>query len=261
MKVNIGFSYVDLKNREKGEMVEITLDHAANVRLMNYTNFNNFKNGRKHHYYGGLVKKSPYIIPIPSNGHWLVTVDTIGLKHNAKFSVNVIPKPLPEAKQFSLPNIPLSNIPSLIRHFKNNDDEQEFYDVFISHASEDKESIVRDLAIALTNKGLKVWYDDFTLHIGDSLRRSIDRGIARSRIGLVVISPNFINKGWTNYELDGIITRSISGEQIMLPIWHNITRQQVQDFSPTLADKVARDTAAFSVDDIALEIASLLQAH
>jgi len=103
-----------------------------------------------------------------------------------------------------------------------------------------------------------VWYDEFSLRIGDSLRQKIDRGLATSRIGLVVLSPAFINKGWTNYELDGIVTRAVSGEQILLPIWHNITKQQVVDFSPSLADKVARSTATHTVDEIAEEIAGLL---
>jgi TIR domain len=133
------------------------------------------------------------------------------------------------------------------------------YDVFISHASEGKDAIVRTLALALTAQGLKVWYDEFTLRIGDSLRQKIDRGLATSRVGLVVLSPSFVSKGWTNYELDGIVTRTVSGDQILLPIWHNITKQEVIDFSPSLADKVARTTATHTVDEIAKEIAELLQ--
>ncbi|MDY0282152.1 MAG: toll/interleukin-1 receptor domain-containing protein [Salinivirgaceae bacterium] len=132
------------------------------------------------------------------------------------------------------------------------------HDVFISHASEDKDEIVRPLANALVKQGIDVWYDEFTLRIGDSLRQKIDRGLANSRVGLVVLSPNFISKGWTNYELDGIVTRAVSGEQILLPIWHNITKQQVVDYSPSLADKVARSTATHTVEEIAGEIADLL---
>jgi len=82
--------------------------------------------------------------------------------------------------------------------------------------------------------------------------------LASSRVGLVVLSPAFIAKGWTNYELDGIVTRAVSGEQILLPIWHNITKQQVIDFSPSLADKVARSTTTHTVEEIAQEIAELL---
>ena len=100
-----------------------------------------------------------------------------------------------------------------------------------------------------------------TLGIGDSLKQKIDKGLANSRVGLVVLSPAFISKGWTNYELDGIVTRAISGEQILLPIWHNITKQEVVDFSPSLADKVARSTATHTIDEIAHEIAELLHSR
>ena len=129
---------------------------------------------------------------------------------------------------------------------------------FISHASEDKDEIVRPLANALINRGHDVWYDEFTLKIGDSLRQKIDQGLAKSRVGLVVLSPSFIDKGWTNYELDGIVTRAVTGEQILLPIWHNITKQQVVDYSPSLADKVARSTGTHTVEEIAAEISDLL---
>jgi hypothetical protein len=167
----------------------------------------------------------------------------------------MVPGPLPEIRE-----APLSSVPGLVRERPPSvASGDQAYDVFISHASEDKDAIVRSLANALTAEGLKVWYDEFTLRIGDSLRQKIDRGLATSRVGLVVLSPSFIAKGWTNYELDGIVTRTISGEQILLPIWHNITKQQVIDFSPSLADKVARSTASHTVGEIAKEIADLLR--
>ena len=74
-----------------------------------------------------------------------------------------------------------------------------------------------------------------------------------------MLSPAFIDKGFTNYELDGIVTRSVSGEQILLPIWHNITKQQVMAYSPSIADKVARSSATSTVEEIASEIAELLK--
>ncbi|HEX8394442.1 MAG TPA: toll/interleukin-1 receptor domain-containing protein [Longimicrobium sp.] len=130
--------------------------------------------------------------------------------------------------------------------------------MFISHASEDKSSIVRDLANALVGEGLSVWYDEFELRIGDSLRRKIDLGLANSRVGLVVLSKSFMRKGWTNYELDGIVTRSVTGEQVMLPIWHEVTKSEVLAYSPSIADKVARSTATHTVEEIAKEIAEVL---
>jgi hypothetical protein len=116
------------------------------------------------------------------------------------------------------------------------------------------------MAEALHSRGLKVWYDEFTLRIGDSLRRKIDEGLANSRVGLVVLSPAFLGKGWTNHELDGIVTRSVSGEQVLLPIWHKISKQEVISYSPSLADKLARNTASHTIDEIAAEIAELIQA-
>ena len=99
----------------------------------------------------------------------------------------------------------------------------------------------------MVRQGLKVWYDEFELKIGDSLRRKIDRGLAKSRFGIVILSKAFIKKGWTNYELDGIISKANTGEQVILPIWHGITKQEVLDYSPSLADKVARNTASYTV--------------
>jgi hypothetical protein len=133
------------------------------------------------------------------------------------------------------------------------------YDVFISHASEDKDDIVRPLAVALEEHGLVVWYDEFELSIGDSLRRKIDQGLMDSRFGVVVLSEAFFKKGWTNYELDGIVTRSVSGQQQLLPIWHNVSEADVMKYSPSLVDKVARSTITHTPDDIADEIANLIK--
>jgi hypothetical protein len=113
------------------------------------------------------------------------------------------------------------------------------WDVFISHATEDKEDFVRPLAHGLTERGLKVWFDDFTLKVGDSLRRSIDRGLAGSRFGIVVISPHFLRKEWPQRELDGLVAREIDGRKVILPVWHNVTAEKIRNCSPTMADKVA----------------------
>lgn len=249
------FIQSDLGQRSAGEIVEITLTSGANVRLMDSSNFSSYKNGRQHRYIGGLAKKSPLRLQIPNAGHWYVAVDMQGLSGSTKASFRMLPGALPEIRQ-----TPLSEVPSLVRRdiAPSVESGGKTHDVFISHASEDKEDFVRPLAMALIAKGLEVWYDEFTLRIGDSLRQKIDRGVATSRVGLVILSPSFIGKGWTNYELDGIVTRTVSGEQILLPIWHNITKQQVIDFSPSLADKVARSSATHTVEDIATEIADLL---
>lgn len=258
----MNFQKYDLGNRSGGEIVEITLvGNAANVRLMDSSNFSSYRSGRQHRFYGGYMKRSPAKIPIPHSGHWYVVIDLGGYSGTVRSSVRVLPGILP-----TLQDTPLSSIPSLIRSLEPlpSDDEASSvkdYDVFISHASEDKDAIVRPLAEALAKGGLKVWYDEFELKIGDSLRRKIDKGLAHSRFGIVVLSQAFFKKGWTNYELDGLVTRSISGEQILLPIWHNISKNEVIEYSPSLADKVARSTSNYTVEEIANEIIDVIHNH
>lgn len=124
------------------------------------------------------------------------------------------------------------------------------YDFFISHASEDKDDIVRRLADALKNNGFEVWYDEFELKIGDSLRKKIDAGLINSRFGIVIISPSFVKKNWTEYELNGMVAREMNGHKVILPIWHKISKDEVLKFSPTLADKMALNTSIHSTEEI-----------
>ena len=112
------------------------------------------------------------------------------------------------------------------------------WDVFISHAWEDKEEIARPLAQALEAKGLRVWFDEFTLSVGDRLRRSIDQGLARSRYGIVILSPNFFAKEWPQKELDGLVQRENKGEKVLLPVWHHIGAEEIASHSPSLADRL-----------------------
>jgi hypothetical protein len=114
------------------------------------------------------------------------------------------------------------------------------FDVFICHASEDKDEFVRPLAERLKENHIEVWYDEFSLKVGDSLRRSIDIGLAKSRYGIVVLSKNFFSKQWPQWELDGLVQMQNEAKtNLILPIWHNISKKEVLTFSPPLADKVA----------------------
>lgn len=257
----MNFTHYDLGNLEKGRIVEIKLQgNAANVQLLDSTNFSNYKNGRRYRYIGGLARKSPVRLQTTHSSHWHVAIDLRGLGGNVRTSVNVLPKALPTINQRALSTVPSLRLDRDEIPAFGEVTERE-YDVFISHASEDKDDVVRPLAFALKDKGLSVWYDEFELKIGDSLRRKIDIGLAKSKFGIVVISRDFIRKGWTNYELDGLITRSVSGEQQLLPIWHNITKKEVIDYSPSLADKVARNTAINTVEEIADEISEMINGN
>lgn len=132
------------------------------------------------------------------------------------------------------------------------------HDVFISHASEDKDSLVRPLAKELSSLGFDVWYDETTLKVGDSLRDKIDKGLVASRYGVVVLSEAFFAKNWPQYELNGLVAKEMHGGKVILPIWHKVSKDEVLQFSPTLADKVALNTAISSVSEIAKQLAEVL---
>jgi hypothetical protein len=128
------------------------------------------------------------------------------------------------------------------------------YSAFISHATEDKDEVARPLAEALRKLGHNVWYDEFTLKVGDSLRRSIDAGLAKSRFGIVVLSPSFFEKGWPQYELDGLVAKEQAGQKVILPLWHRISKDDVLKYSPTLADRVALSTATYTIEELATKL-------
>ena len=116
------------------------------------------------------------------------------------------------------------------------------WDLFICHASEDKQGVARPLAEALVSKRLKVWYDEFTLTLGDSLGRKINEGLAKSRFGVVILSPSFFRKEWPQRELDGLTAKEDSYGKTILPIWHNVDRDYVLRYSPVLAGRYAVST-------------------
>lgn len=148
--------------------------------------------------------------------------------------------------------------PAVPKSLYQDDNEAEEYDVFISHATEDKESFADALYNELQKIGIKVWYDVISMTWGDSLRSKIDNGLKKSKYGIVIISKDYIKKGWTQYELDGLFQREMTDGKTILPIWHNITKQEVQNFSPTLAGRLALNSASMTPAEIADELKKIL---
>ena len=103
-------------------------------------------------------------------------------------------------------------------------------------------------------QGVRVWYDRFSISWGDSIRQKIDLGFRNSYFGVVVLSPDFFSRPWTNYELDAIIQRDLSGDGRILPIWHRLTKDDVQQHAPSLVGRLALSTASLSSDAIVEEL-------
>ncbi|WP_338720749.1 toll/interleukin-1 receptor domain-containing protein [Devosia sp. XK-2] len=132
--------------------------------------------------------------------------------------------------------------------------EVEAFDVFISHASEDKQDFVDDLAKKAREAGLRVWYDRFALTWGDSIRQKIDAGLAGSYFGIVVLSPSFFAKNWTQYELDGLLEKALSGTGRLLPIWHKLSKDEVAKHAPSMVGRLALNTSFLSAEEIVAEL-------
>jgi len=136
-------------------------------------------------------------------------------------------------------------------------------EAFISHSSRDKNLFVRPLVECLADQGVDVWYDEYSMQPGDSLSASTDRGLAAARYGVVIISPAFIEtaleSGWTHYELRGIVSNSIGTlHRRIVPIWLDVTRDDVRRWSPALADLVAIVAHDKPVHAVALKIIEVI---
>jgi hypothetical protein len=257
------FHEFNLGQRHRGEAFRVHLTAAANVFMVDSANLSAFKRNANFRAQGGLIERTPHDFVVPSGGHYYIVAHSWGLRNSAKIEIEElrIPGPMPPAAHHQ---VDMSSIAANAAGFSGDGPpvapEVKDYDVFVCHASEDKDDLVRSLAHALDERGLKVWYDEFELRIGSSLRRNIDAGLANSRFGVVVLSEAFFSKGWSNYELDGLVTREVSsgGAQIILPIWHRVTKDEVAAYSPSLADKLARSTTESTVEEIAEEVATVV---
>lgn len=257
------FDYCKLRYQPKDAVVRVRLhDTGANVRLLDARNFFWLKKGKKHRYLGNHYSTSPVHLTIPYNGKWFVTLDRQA-DGRIPSSVTVFAPNLPEGRP--LPD--LTSKSSLVRIKENFDQAAEEVprtpqqrDVFVSYAREDGPEVAHPLAALLVDRGVSVWIDEYELKIGDSLRQKIDSGIASSRFGLVVLSPHFFRKGWTNAELDALLTREIDHDrQVVLPVWHRVTKTEVEGHSVLLARRIARSTSDYSLEEIAEEIAEVVR--
>ena len=191
----------------------------------------------------GWLERAPFGPQFGQNVHWRVSVEGHARADEHRLEENEF-----NSHQSSL-SMRDDESTTKVRITENYD-----HDFFICHASEDKGDLVRELAELLRVKGAKVWYDEFTMKVGSRLRREIDRGLANSRFGIVVVSEQFFAKEWPQKELDGLLSLDTQDQNRILPIWHKVTKDEVARRSPTLADIVALNTGIQSIGEIADEL-------
>jgi hypothetical protein len=133
---------------------------------------------------------------------------------------------------------------------------------FISHDSRDKKEVAEPIAVGLMKLLCPVWYDEFTLKVGDSLRQSIENGIKECRTCVLILSPDFLtNEGWTKAEFDSIYTREIvEKSNVILPVWHKVGAREVYEYSPRLADKKGISTEK-GVEEVIRQLKAAIDSH
>lgn len=134
------------------------------------------------------------------------------------------------------------------------------WDIFISHASEDKATVAKPLAEMLESIGLKVWLDSNELNIGDSLTNKINQGIANSKFGVIILSQSFFSKDWPIKELNSFLSTETIDNKRILPIWHKIDKEYIANYSPLLADKLSISTK-IELLEIAYKLAKAVEAE
>jgi hypothetical protein len=257
--------HYDLEHVEAGRVVEVALDGAANVRIMNHASYQEYRVGRRHVFLGGFVTTSPYRAAIPEEGHWHVVLDLGGQPGRIRSGVRVLPRSQPSAPGVPRDTTPpapaparassLGDVPSLVLSRRGESRPQ---DVFILYVPEDR-AVVRAFAFALRKQGLRVAYDEYALNPGGNVHRKVSDGLRDSSFGVAVVSRALVKQGWAA-GLAGLAVKPFSGKQVLLLLWHDIMRTEALEFCADIAGLKARHTAVSTFDELAEDIAALLQA-
>ncbi|WP_132282521.1 TIR domain-containing protein [Natranaerovirga hydrolytica] len=129
-------------------------------------------------------------------------------------------------------------------------------------ASEDKDILVRPLAKQLSEVyKVHIWYDEFSLEYGDSLLDSIEKGLQDSKYGVVIFSKAFFEKVWTTHEYKSLKTKEmLLNQKVIIPIWYKISKNEIAQYSLTLADKYAISlNNTIDIDDLAVKIVKIIR--
>lgn len=233
----MNFKAFDMGNCKAGEIIEVILKgDGVNVSIMDSPNYFEYKNGRKHKYIGGHIEKSPYKVMLPYDAHWYVAIDFGGYPGEAKCAVRKLSGKLPK-----LPNdkVGVMRVSTSGGSVDEEDIKSEFnldldtsfgikeFDFFIAYAKEQYKSIAQPLANAMAFRGKKICLEDFALEKGDNLTKVIQKGFIQAKRGIIIVSEEFAENGWLTYELDEILNLRKNDVNLVTPIWHHITKDEI----------------------------------
>lgn len=251
------FMHYDLGSLQQGRIVEVALrGNVANVRLIDSEGFLSYKNGAAYQFVGGAATRSPVYLQVPYMGHWHLAIDMQGLSGSVTSAVRLMQNP-PAAMRNLMSQIVRDNGKGVTEvsaqpSLKNK------YHVFITYVAEDKGDLVRPLAGALSQKGVRAGFEEFEIKGGGQLCEPLERGLYNCRYGIFILSKNMIRRQWKEEEWASISAKILASEKPVFPIWHNVTEQEVARCNWNLARKPARRTAQNSIEGIASEIANII---
>lgn len=142
-----------------------------------------------------------------------------------------------------------------MKHMSSDSDDK---DVFISYSHSDSKKVAQLLGQELNAMGLDVWLDDIEMSIGSSIRESIDDGLTRSEYGVVLLSESYF-EGTSKWELNGLVEKHTSEEDVILPLWHEVDYEYVYEQSPSLADLIAEEITEDNVQSVASSIYQVVE--
>ncbi|WP_274476141.1 toll/interleukin-1 receptor domain-containing protein [Mangrovimonas aestuarii] len=130
-------------------------------------------------------------------------------------------------------------------------------DVFLCHAWDDRKGSAKDLHDLLESRGVSVWFSEKDVLLGSSLLREIDKGLVKSRVGIVLVTPLFLNRikneGIADKELSALLARDL-----LVPIVHNTTFEALREVSPLLGSRSGLSTIEDSMSEVADKLAELV---
>ncbi|MFC4138487.1 MULTISPECIES: toll/interleukin-1 receptor domain-containing protein [unclassified Microbacterium] len=130
-------------------------------------------------------------------------------------------------------------------------------DVFLCHAWDDRKDAAKDLHDELEAENVSVWFSEKDVALGVPLLRAIDKGLAKSRAGIVLVTPALLKR----LEAEGIADKELSAllaRDLLIPVVHNTTYDDLREISPLLASRSGLDTSEDSMAEVALKIAELV---
>ena len=129
--------------------------------------------------------------------------------------------------------------------------------IFLCHAWDDRQGAAKELNDLLVGQGVSVWFSENDIGLGEPFLRAIDKGLAKSRIGIVLVTPSLLNRlpsgGVADKELSVLLQRDQ-----LVPVIHNTTYDALREVSPMLASRNGLDTAEMPMTDVAAKLAELV---